>query len=107
MGMSIESGADQKAFSLLNLAEVLFPCLDAIGAGSVVEIGAMKGRTTRELLAWAEGTGSRVTAVDPAPHDELVALTNERPELELVREPSLDALRHLPVPDALLMDGDH
>ena len=95
------------AWSLTNFAEVLFPCLDAIGAQSVVEIGAMKGRTTRELLEWAEKNGSSVTAVDPAPHEELLALKAERPELELVRELSLDALRHMPLPDAVLLDGDH
>lgn len=105
--MTEKSGPDEFAFSLSNFAEVIFPCLDAIGARSVIEIGAMKGRTTRDLLEWAGGAGSRITAVDPAPHDELLALKEERPELELVRELSLDALQHLAVPDAFLIDGDH
>jgi hypothetical protein len=34
-------------------------------------------------------------------------LARERPDLELVREPSLDALRHLELPDAIVIDGDH
>lgn len=103
----MESSPEDFAYSLSNFADVIFPCLDAIGARSVVEIGAMKGTTTRDLLEWAGPAGSRITAVDPAPHDELLALASERPELELVCDLSLDALERLGVPDAFLIDGDH
>jgi hypothetical protein len=88
-------------------AEVMLPCLDAAGARSVVEVGAFAGDLTRLLVDWAAGSGARVTAIDPAPQDGLVQLDRERPELELVRETSLDALPRLPLADAVIIDGDH
>jgi hypothetical protein len=93
--------------SLANLAEIVLGCLDARGAKSVVEIGAYAGDLTRVLLGWAEEAGGRVLAVDPTPHARLIELSESRADLELVQEPSHDALRHIPVPDALIIDGDH
>ena len=36
-----------------------------------------------------------------------MALARERPELELVRATSLEALPRIPLPDAVIIDGDH
>jgi hypothetical protein len=94
-------------FSLANVAELLFPCLDAVGARSVMEIGAFRGDLTRELLDWANAAGARVTAIEPLPPLELLELANDRPELELVRKTGQDALGDGPLPDALIIDGDH
>ena len=94
-------------YSLANLAEILFPCLEAAAARSVLEIGAYRGRLTRRLLDWAAGTDARVIAVDPEPEPELLQLAEERPELELVLETSHDALPHVSLPDAVIIDGDH
>jgi hypothetical protein len=94
-------------YSLANLAEILFPCLEAVSARLVLEIGAYRGELTRELLAWAAAGGARVTAVDPDPQGELLELGEQHPELELVVETSHDALRHLSLPDAVILDGDH
>ena len=94
-------------FSLTSLAEILFPCLEAVAPGLVLEIGAYRGDLTRELLAWAAAGGARVTAVDPEPPPELLELGEQHPELELVLETSHDALRHLPRQDAVIIDGDH
>jgi hypothetical protein len=99
--------ADSFAYSLSNLAEIIFPCLEAVRARSVVEVGAFKATTTRDLLEWAEGTGCKVTAVEPAPREELISLQQERPELAVVQETSLDALRHIELGDAVILDGDH
>lgn len=93
--------------SLRNLAEVLIPCLDAAQARSVTEVGAYAGDLTELLADWAARNGARVRAVDPFPQERLVRLADERPELELVREPSLTALGHVAVSDALILDGDH
>jgi Methyltransferase domain len=93
--------------SLANLAEILIGCLDARGAKSVVEIGAYAGDLTRVLLDWAEKDGARVLAVEPTPHARLVELSESRDDLELVQEPSHEALRHIPLPDAVIIDGDH
>ena len=43
--------ADSFAYSLSNFAEILFPCLEAVEPRSVVEVGAFKATTTRDLLA--------------------------------------------------------
>ena len=48
-----------------------------------------------------------MSAIDPDPEPGLVALDNEQPELELVRETSLEALPRIPMPDAVIIDGDH
>ncbi|MGH2963230.1 MAG: class I SAM-dependent methyltransferase [Solirubrobacterales bacterium] len=99
--------------SLANLAEIMFPVLDAAEARSVVEIGSYEGDLTRDLLGWAEGVSARdgdtvrVSAIEPAPQDELVELSERHPELELIRETSHEALRHIPLPDAVIVDGDH
>jgi Methyltransferase domain len=93
--------------SLAQSAEIMLPCLDAAGARSVVEVGAFAGDLTRVLVDWAAGAGARVSAIDPAPQKGLVALASERPELELLRETSLDALPRIPLPDAVVIDGDH
>jgi hypothetical protein len=93
--------------SLANLAEVLIPLLDAIEPRTVMEIGAYAGDLTRDLVGWAERAGARVVAVDPSPQAELVELAARPGELELVAEPSLDALSHLPLTDAVIIDGDH
>ena len=93
--------------SLTNIAEVLIGCLDAIGARSVAEVGAYAGDLTRVLLDWAAGAGARVVAIDPTPHDRLVEFSQRHPELDMIRETSHEALRHLPLPDAVIIDGDH
>jgi hypothetical protein len=93
--------------SLANLAEIVLGCLDARGAKSVAEVGAYAGDLTRVLLDWAEEAGARVLAVDPTPHARLVELSESRADLELVQEPSYEALRHIPLPDAVIIDGDH
>jgi Methyltransferase domain len=95
------------AHSLVHHAEILLPCLDTAGARSVVEVGAYAGDLTRVLVDWAAGSGARVTAIDPSPQDELVELDREREELELIRETSLEALPRIPLPDAVVIDGDH
>ena len=95
------------AHSLAHLTEILVPCLDAAGARSVVEVGAYAGDLTRVLLQWAAGADARVYAVDPTPHESLVRLAAERDDLELIRETSLQALPHIPLPDAVVIDGDH
>lgn len=95
------------ATSMRNHGELMVACLDAAGARSIVEVGAFAGDLTRLLLDWAEGTGARVSAIDPSPQDELVRLASDHPELELVRETSLEALPHIDMPDAAIIDGDH
>lgn len=98
---------DENAASLSNLAEVLFGCLDAIGAKTVVEIGAFHGKSTTEMLEWADRAAAEVIAVDPAPQPDLKQIAAQRPELELVEATSHVALATLPDADAIVIDGDH
>jgi SAM-dependent methyltransferase len=98
---------DRWGTSMAQMAELMLPCLDAVGARSVVEVGAFAGDLTRVLVDWAARTGARVAAIDPEPQDGLVQLERERTELDLIRETSLDALPRIPLPEAFVIDGDH
>jgi len=98
---------DQVGASLRNLADVIFPCLDAVGARSVREGGASHGDFTGALLDWAASSEASVSAVDPTPAPELLALAERHPELDLVRETSHDALGRAGGYDAIVIDGDH
>lgn len=98
---------DQTGSSLRNLADVIFPALEAIGARSVLEVGASHGDFTRELLEWGARSGAQIAAVDPSPAPELLALAERHPELELIRQTSDEALRRQPRAEAIIVDGDH
>jgi Methyltransferase domain len=93
--------------SLLTLAELILPCLDAASPRSVVEVGAYAGDLTALLLQWASGSGARVWAIDPAPRPALIALAEQRSELDLIRATSREALPRIGRPDAAIIDGDH
>lgn len=107
IGDTYENDPARWGHSLANLGELLIACLDAFGARSVAEVGAYAGDLTRVLLEWAAGSGARVVAIDPTPHERLAELSGERPELELIRETSHEALARIPLPDAVIIDGDH
>jgi SAM-dependent methyltransferase len=93
--------------SLAVLADLVVACLDAAGARSVVEVGAYAGDLTRVLADRAAAGDGRVWAIDPAPRQSLVELAEQHAHLELVRSTSFEALPHLPLADAAIIDGDH
>jgi Methyltransferase domain len=101
--------------SLANVAELLLPVLDASRAQSVAEVGAHAGDLTQWLLDWARGAAGtddeearpRVLAIEPKPPPELIELERRYPELEVVAGTSHDALSQIPLPDAVIIDGDH
>lgn len=93
--------------SLSQSAELMLPCLDAAGVRSIVEVGAYAGDLTRVLVDWALEHGATVGAIDPSPQPDLVTLAERHAELELIRQTSLDALPEIPLPDAVVIDGDH
>jgi hypothetical protein len=98
---------DEAGYSLGNFAEIWGACFEAAGVRSVIEVGAERGRLTQELVKWAASSGARVTAVEPTPLSDLVELVDEYPDLEIVEQTSLEALAHLPIADAVVLDGDH
>jgi 16S rRNA A1518/A1519 N6-dimethyltransferase RsmA/KsgA/DIM1 with predicted DNA glycosylase/AP lyase activity len=70
LGLQIDPYANDPGHwgaSLLTLAELVVPCLDAAGARSVVEVGAYAGDLTRLLVDRAAAGGGRVQAIDPDP----------------------------------------
>jgi hypothetical protein len=93
--------------SLLNDGELVLACLEAAQPRSVVEVGAYAGDLTGLLLEWAADSGAAVSAIDPSPKQKLVQLAEAHPGLELIRARSQDALPPIPLPDALIIDGDH
>ena len=92
---------------MAQVSELMLACLDAATVRSIAEVGAFAGDLTRVLVAWAASSGARVQAIDPAPQPGLEQLAAEHAELELIRQTSLDALPALPLPDAIVIDGDH
>ena len=66
--------------------------IDVLRPRSVTEIGAYAGDLTRMIVGWSTDAGAKVRAIDPDPQPALVQLAAANPQLELVREPSLDAL---------------
>ncbi len=93
--------------SMAQHAELMRACLDAVGAGSVLEVGAYAGDLTRVLADWAQAPGARVLAVDPSPQPALVELSERHQGVELVRQTSLEALPEVELPDVAIIDGDH
>ncbi len=94
--------------SLTNVRELLFGCLEAVRAGSVLEIGAYEGDLTVELLAWAKESGAEVATVDPDPPDKLLERSRQHPELVVHTATSHRVLAELDaLPDAVIIDGDH
>jgi hypothetical protein len=93
--------------SLATVRELVLQLLDVVSTSSVVEVGAFRGELTAELLGWAAARGARVSAIDPTPAPELLELARARPELELIRATSLEALPRIALPDVVVIDGDH
>jgi hypothetical protein len=93
--------------SLLHNAEILLGCLDAVDARSVAEVGAFQGELTRLLMLWSDTVKGQVLAIDPSPDSELEKLEGERADLTLIRELSHEALAHVALTDAIILDGDH
>jgi hypothetical protein len=93
--------------SLAQMAEIMLPCLDAAGVKSIAEVGAFAGDLTRVLVTWGAEAGARVQAIDPSPQPGLERLAAEHPQLELIRETSIEALPRITLPDAIVIDGDH
>lgn len=93
--------------SLANLAEIVFPCLDAASPRTLIEIGAYAGDITSLLIDWAEGSDTQIVSIDPDPQPRLSELAEQHPRLDLVRATSLEALPKLESADAVIVDGDH
>jgi cephalosporin hydroxylase/predicted O-methyltransferase YrrM len=86
---------------------VIAPALDAAGARRILEIGALRGETTRLVLDHL-GPDAELHVIDPAPEFDPAALEREFPgRFVFHREISHEVLPRLPAVDAALVDGDH
>jgi hypothetical protein len=83
------------------------PVLEAAGARRIVEIGALRGENTRQMIERL-GPGTELHVIDPLPDFD-----PEEHEQEFAgqyvfhRDLSLNVLGDLPAMDAALVDGDH
>src|SRR4051812_46419710 len=103
-----DGGAPQDwDFTLLPFEGLILRLLDAVRPDAVVEVGADRGDFTVELLDWAPRSGASIAAVDPEPPPELLELAERRPELNLIRRPSPEALDEALPAEAVILDGDH
>ena len=93
--------------SMAHHTEALLARCDAVGARSVVEVGAYAGDLTRVLVDWAGQSGAAVPAIDPSPQDGAGRARRGARSLELIRETSLEALPKIELPDVVIIDGDH
>ncbi len=87
---------------------VTAPLLDAIGARSIVEIGAGRGEHAELLLEYCAAHNGTLTIIDPSPSLDIAAWRRRWGQrLTLLLEPSLTALPKLPSADVVFVDGDH
>jgi Methyltransferase domain len=110
LGMDIDPYENDPArwgSSLATQVEVLRGVVEAARPATLLEVGAYAGDLTRLLLDLSSPWGGRVTAIDPFPQQGLERLQEERPELELIRATSFDALKEIARPDLAVVDGDH
>lgn len=82
------------------LFETVFRCRDV---GVVVEVGVESG----QVSALYADLGATVHCVEPAPAEELRAVLDGDPRLNLVEGLSPAVLPDLPVADLYILDGDH
>ncbi len=111
-GSSIKTGARGNdpggwGFSMANFEPLMTALFEAVGARSIVEVGAFAGDLTRVLHRWCEANGATVAAVDPAPEPALRDLAERTPGIELVVGTGVQALSSIELPDAAVIDSDH
>lgn len=87
---------------------VLRPAFDVLQPRRVVEIGCDAGKHTRLLAAYCLDHGAVLTAIDPFPRFDVEAMQKQFGQHIIIRKArSLEVLSTLPLPDIVLLDGDH
>jgi hypothetical protein len=94
-------------YSLSEFRELLFACLEAAEARTIVEIGSEEGEATRALAEFVADRGGEVWCVEPEPTMEVERLDRERENFHLVVGRSPSALEGIGPCDAWIIDGDH
>jgi GT2 family glycosyltransferase len=87
---------------------LIYPLLEALRPGTIVEVGVEVGTVTGPLLRWARANGAVVHAIDPDPTLNVGRLEAEYGEqLRFHRRRSLEVLHEIAAVDVALIDGDH
>jgi cephalosporin hydroxylase/GT2 family glycosyltransferase len=87
--------------------DVVAPVIDALGARRVIEIGALRGETTKRMLERL-GPECELHVIDPEPQFDPAEHERAFPgRYHFHRGTSHDVLPGLPPADAVLVDGDH
>ncbi len=87
--------------------DIVAPVIDALGARRVIEIGALRGETTKRMLERL-GPGCELHVIDPEPQFDPAEHERAFPgRYHFHRGTSHDVLPGLPPADAALIDGDH
>jgi GT2 family glycosyltransferase len=87
---------------------LIYPLLEAIRPGTIVEVGVEVGTVTGPLLRWAAANGAVVHAIDPDPTLSVERLEAEYgAQLRFHRRKSLEVLSEIAEVDLALVDGDH
>ena len=101
------SDADSFAYSLSNFAEIIFPCLEAVKAAQDGRGRRVQGDDTRDLLAWGEQAGCKVTAVEPVPRRSCSSCSVSDRSLSWSRRRASTRFADIELGDAIILDGDH
>ncbi|NLD76560.1 MAG: hypothetical protein GX643_07815, partial [Acidimicrobiales bacterium] len=87
--------------------DVLAPVLEAGGVRRLVEIGALRGENTRQIIEHL-GPETELHVIDPVPAFDPAEHEREfAGQYVFHRALSVDVIADLPVMDAALIDGDH
>ena len=87
---------------------VMKPCLKAISAKNIVEIGSDNGYGTKNLIKYCEDVQGTITSIDPFPKYNYEEWEKEHEGIfKLYTDLSLNRLPLLKDYDAILVDGDH
>ncbi|WP_238858720.1 glycosyltransferase [Clostridium sp. YIM B02569] len=87
---------------------VMKPCLEAINAKKIVEIGSDNGYGTKNLIKYCEDVQGTVISIDPFPKYDSEEWEKEHEGVfKLYKDLSLNRLPLLKDYDVILVDGDH
>jgi cephalosporin hydroxylase len=87
--------------------DIVAPVIDALGARRVIEIGALRGETTKRMLERL-GPQCELHVIDPEPQFDPAEHERAFPgRYHFHQGTSHDVLPALPPADAVLVDGDH
>jgi hypothetical protein len=84
------------------------PVVETAAPSRILEVGPGSGQTTKCLLEYSRTSGAKLDVVDPTPAATLHEILAKYPdEFSYRAARSLDAIPALPLPELVLLNGDH